>query len=45
MADSELTRVAFMNRDFEGTIEWLVRSLMPQHADAHLASIEATLKT
>lgn len=43
MSDAELAEVAFINGPFQGSFEWLVRILMPQHADDHLASIAAVL--
>jgi len=43
MSDAELAEVAFINGSFPGNFDWLVRTLMPQHADGHLASIVAAL--
>ncbi len=43
MSEVDLASVAFINGSFQGSIEWLVRTLMPQHADGHLASVQATL--
>jgi hypothetical protein len=41
--DEDLRRVAFVNGSFQGTLEWLLRVLVPQHADGHLASIASAL--
>ncbi len=43
MSESDLSGIAFINGPFQGTVEWLVRTLMPQHADGHLASIRSAL--
>ncbi len=41
MSAADLAGVAFVNGAFQGDVEWLVRTLLPQHADGHLASIAA----
>ena len=43
MGQGDLGRVAFVNGSFEGSIVWLVRTLMPRHAEGHLTSIAAAL--
>lgn len=43
MGEEEFAGIAFINGPFRGSVEWLVRTLMPQHADGHLASIRAAL--
>lgn len=43
MGQADLGRVAFVNGSFEGSIEWLVRTLIPRHADGHLTSIATAL--
>ena len=43
MGDAELAGIAFVNGTFQGDIRWVVQSLMPQHADGHLASIASVL--
>ena len=43
MSDADLAEVALINGPFQGSFEWLVRTLMPKHADGHLASIASAL--
>jgi len=45
MEPADLAAIAFVNGPFQGDVGWLVRTLMPQHADGHLASIASTLAT
>jgi len=45
MRDADLAGVAFVNSTFQGDVRWVVRSLMPQHADGHLASIASAIAT
>lgn len=39
MTQEQLDNAVIVNGDFRGSVRWLVRTLMPQHADGHLASI------